>query len=75
MKNILKILFIISLGLIITGYILINLKQLNGQLFIGLGVLGFAFIVMPLFIYHRYKDRVEDFIDRRMEKPEDEEIN
>ena len=75
MKNVLKILFFISLGLIILGYILINFTQLNGKLFIGIGVLSFAFLVMPLFIYYRYKDRIGDFIDRRMEKPEDEEIN
>jgi hypothetical protein len=75
MKNVLKILFFISLGLIILGYILLNFTQLNGKLFIGIGVLSFAFLVMPLFIYYRYKDRFGDFIDRRMEKPEDEENN
>ncbi len=75
MKNVLKILFFISLGLIILGYILLNFSQLNGKLFIGIGVLSFAFLVMPIFIYYRYKDRLGDFIDRRMEKPEDEESN
>lgn len=75
MKNLLRILFFVSLGLIILGYILINFTQLNGKLFIGIGVLSFAFLVMPLFIYYRYKDRLGDFIDRRMEKSEDEEVN
>ena len=75
MKTALKILFIISVSLIIVGYVLLNFTQLNGKFFIGLGVFGFAFIFMPLFIYYRYKDRIGDFIDSRMEKPEDGEGN
>ena len=75
MKTILKVLFFISFGLIILGYILINFTQIKGNIFIGIGVFSFAFFVMPLFIYYRYKDRIGDFIDSRMEKPEDEDIN
>jgi hypothetical protein len=75
MKTLLKVLFVFSLGLIFLGYFFINFTEINGKLFIGLGVLNFAFILMPLFVYYRYKDRLGDFIDRRMEKPEDKESN
>jgi len=73
MKAILKFIFASSLSLIILGYIFKFNSFLNGNLLIGLGVLLFAFILMPLFIYYRYKDRVGDFIDSRMEKPKEEE--
>lgn len=72
MKTALKILFILSFGLIILGYVLLNFTQLNGTLFIGIGVFSFAFVLIPLFIYVRYKGRVGDFIDRRMEQPDEE---
>ena len=49
--------------------------SINGVKLIGFGVLLFAFVIMPLFIYHRYKGRVDDFIDKRMEKPEDNTVN
>ena len=73
MKAILKFIFASSLSLIILGYIFKFNSFLNGNLLIGLGVLLFAFILMPLFIYYRYKDRVGDFIGSRMEKPKEEE--
>ena len=69
MKILLKIVFFSSLLIIIIGFILNNFTSQNGHLFIGVGVLLFAFILMPLFIYHRYKDRIGDFIDSRMEQP------
>ena len=75
MKNILKILLFLSFSLILLGYILPQFTSINGIKLIGIGVLLFAFVIMPLFIYHRYKGRIGDFIDKRMEKPEDKTIN
>jgi len=71
MKNILKILFFFSFLIIVLGFILNNFTSQNGHLFIGIGVLLFAFLLIPLFIYHRYKDRIGDFIDSRMEQPDE----
>ncbi len=71
MKNILKILFFFSFLIIVLGFILNNFTSHNGHLFIGIGVLLFAFLLMPLFIYHRYKDRIGDFIDSRMEQSDE----
>jgi len=72
MKIILKIIFFIIIILIISGYFIENTTDLNGKIYIGIGVLSFAFIFMPLFIYYRYKDRLGDFIDSRMEQPKEE---
>ena len=56
MKTVIKILFIIFLIWMIVGAYLLNTKHPKAQIIIGLGVLYMAFILMPLFIYYRYKD-------------------
>ena len=45
------------MGCIAFGYYLNYDKEGSGEKYIGTGVLLFAFILMPLFIYHRYKDK------------------
>lgn len=57
MKIILNILFLGVLGLIIYGYYLNAGSPPEGEKFIGSGVFLFAFVFLPLFIYHRYKGR------------------
>ncbi|TDQ28535.1 hypothetical protein [Tenacibaculum caenipelagi] len=56
MKTILKILFIIFLLWMVIGAYLLNIEHPKAQIVMGLGVLFMSFILMPLFIYHRYKD-------------------
>ena len=56
MKTVIKILFIIFLIWMIVGAYLLNTKHPKAQIIVGLGVLYMAFILMPLFIYYRYKD-------------------
>ena len=68
MKSFLKILFILILGITLLGYYFENFSTINGKLYIGIAVVLFAFIFMPLFVYYRYKDRIGDFVDSRMEK-------
>ena len=61
MKYIIGILFVGTLGSIITGFIL----QPNaiGDKFIGFGVLSLFFLVIPLFTYHRWKGRkMSDYV-------------
>lgn len=63
MKIILYILFIVSVGLAITGFILKAENESQGDLFIGLGVVFFFFIWMPVFVYHRWKNKkVSDYM-------------
>ena len=56
MKTLLKILFIIFLLWMVAGAYLLNSEHPKAQIIMGLGVLYMSFILMPLFIYYRYKD-------------------
>ncbi len=71
MKLILRIILLLIIGFVLVGYYIENFTENNGKLYIGIGVSLFAFILMPLFVYSRYKNRIEDFINRRMEKEEE----
>ena len=57
MKTVLKLILFLALGLIGYGYYLNSSAAGSGEKFIGVGVLIFAFVLMPLFIYHRYKNK------------------
>ncbi len=57
MKLIITTVFVIVTGLIIYGFYINSINEGQGEKFIGFGVLIFAFVFMPLFIYHRYKDK------------------
>lgn len=56
MKIALKILFIIFLLWMLTGAYLLNTEHPKAQIVMGLGVFYMAFVLMPVFIYYRYKD-------------------
>ena len=57
MKIILRIILAAVVSLIGYGYYL-NLEESGtGEKLIGFGVVLFAFILMPMFIYHRYQGK------------------
>lgn len=56
MKTLIKILLVIFLIWMATGIYLLNTQHEKAQIVMGLGVLYMSFILMPIFIYHRYKD-------------------
>lgn len=55
MKILLKILFFVFLFWMIIGGYLEYTEHPKGSIVVGLGVLFLSFILMPLFIYYRYK--------------------
>ena len=57
MKTILKIILVIVIGFVAFGYYMNSNNNGEGEKFIGIGVVLFAFILIPLFIYHRYNGR------------------
>lgn len=57
MKTGLRLLLFLVLGLIAYGYYLNSSATGSGEKFIGIGVVLFAFILMPLFIYHRFRNK------------------
>ena len=62
MKIVLITILILVLGTISYGFYLKNTGDVNGEITIGIGVLAIAFVLMPLFIYHRYKNKnIKDF--------------
>ncbi|WP_353777190.1 hypothetical protein [Winogradskyella sp. 3972H.M.0a.05] len=54
MKYIIWILFIATIGSIITGFVI---DAEYSQKLIGFGTIGLFFIVFPLFSYYRWKDK------------------
>lgn len=57
LKTIVYIVFFIVIGTIATGYYIKPESPQDGEKIIGIGVLIFAFVLMPLFIYLRYTGR------------------
>lgn len=63
MKYIIRIILVTIIGSIGYGYYLKNTGATDGDKWVGIGVLLIAFVLMPLFIYHRYKNKnVKDYL-------------
>jgi hypothetical protein len=63
MKQLIIILFFISVGSVLTGFYVKSDNPSLGELLIGLGVAGAFFVIMPLFLYHRRNRRdVKDYM-------------
>lgn len=56
MKLVLKILFIIFILWMSIGIFLLKTEHPKAEIVMGLGVFYLSFLLMPIFIYHRYKD-------------------
>lgn len=62
MKFVLSTLLILVISMITYGFYLKNSGDVKGEIIIGLSVLVVAFILMPLFIWKRYKNKnIKDF--------------
>lgn len=57
MKYVISTILIVVLGMLGYGFYIKSTGDANGEIIIGLGVLMIAFVLMPLFIYHRYKNK------------------
>ena len=65
MRNLIIILFCILCFTLGYGFYLryFTADTLTGDRFLGLTILAVAFILMPIFLYHRWKDRkVKDYM-------------
>ncbi len=76
MKFVLSTVLVLVVGMLGYGFYLKNSGDSNGEIIIGFGVLTLAFILMPLFIYHRYKNKdlksfeLKDFLKKIKEEDE-----
>ena len=72
MKIFLTIILIGILGALGYGFYIKDQGDLNGEIIIGIAVLVLAFIWMPLFIFHRYKDKDLSEFKLRKFRPDDD---
>jgi len=56
MKKLVIILFVVFLIWMCIGVFLITQEHQKAQIVMGLGVFFMAFVLMPAFIYYRYRD-------------------
>lgn len=81
MRFVLTTLLIAVIAAISYGYYLKGSGDMNGEIIIGVSVIVIAFIIMPLFIYHRYKNKdlssfnIENFSNHNTEDEEKKEKN
>ena len=62
MKFVLITILIIVVGALTYGFYIKNTGDSTGEIIIGISVLAISFVFMPLFIYHRYKNKnIKDF--------------
>jgi high-affinity Fe2+/Pb2+ permease len=75
MKYVISTILVIVLGILIYGFYIKSNGDVNGEIIIGIGVLLIAFLLMPLFIYHRYKNKnISEFrLDKWLEKLKENE--
>ncbi len=64
MKYIIRFLFITIVILVSVGYYFKNTgDHTTGDKLVGVGILATSFILMPIFIYHRWKNKkVKDYM-------------
>jgi len=57
LKFILRLLLFIEVGLLSVGFYLKNANPTKGNFIVGIAVLGMAFILLPFFLFIRYKNK------------------
>ena len=73
MKTGLKILFIVFILWMCVGIYLLKTEHPKAEIIMGFGVFYLSFVLMPLFIYYRYKDgKYKNYIMNTKEKKEKE---
>jgi hypothetical protein len=56
MKTLLKVLFVVFIIWMCVGVYLLQTEHPKAQIVMGLGVFYLSFLLMPIFIYYRYRD-------------------
>jgi hypothetical protein len=69
MKSVLITILVLILATLTYGFYIKSNGSQHGEIIIGISVLAIAFIFMPLFIYHRYKNKnMKDFTFEKFKK-------
>ena len=72
MKKILIALFSINVLAMLYAYFLVE-NEKQAQIIIGVSVMFFSFVMMPLFIFYRYKNKNQD--DYLMSNLQEKEVS
>lgn len=76
MKYILRFLLICFFCLLGYGYFLKNSENQEGDKWIGVSVLLLSLILMPLFIFHRYRKKsIKDFVLKNTQTDQEKSEN
>lgn len=71
MKRLIFILFLIDVCLLSIGLYFKNKNNDQGEFLVGISVLILAFLLIPLFVYHRYKGKdISKYSFKNMQDPE-----
>ena len=75
MKFVLSTILVLIIGMLTYGFYIKSNGDTSGEIIVGIAVLMVAFVLMPLFIYHRYKDKnMSEFrLDKWFEKLKENE--
>ena len=57
MKPLLKFILVITIATLSVGLYMLNNDFDKGNFVVGISVLLFAFVLLPIFLYHRYKGK------------------
>jgi len=69
MKFVLTTILVIVVGMLAYGFYIKSNGDTSGEIIVGISVLMVAFVLMPLFIYHRYKNKkMSDFTFEKFRK-------
>ncbi|NQV78307.1 MAG: hypothetical protein HQ490_08145 [Lutibacter sp.] len=69
MKFVLTTILVLVIGMLTYGFYIKSNGDVNGEIIVGISVLTVAFVLMPLFIYHRYKNKkMSDFTFEKFRK-------
>lgn len=69
MKYFLRFLIIAVIGFVSYGYFHKNQGNSEGDKWVGIGVITLALVLMPVFVFHRYKNKnVKDYMFKLPEK-------
>ena len=72
MKTFIKLTLFVVIALLSTGIYLKSTSHINGEFITGIGVLVLAFILIPMFVYHRYRGKdLTKYSFKNMQSPEE----
>ena len=72
MKYLIRLLVLAVICFVSYGYFLKNQENTEGDKWFGIGILIMALVLMPVFIYHRYRTKnVKDYMFKSIPKEEE----